>query len=239
MDMYMPGASGIELAQLIRQQEAYVGIPIVFLSIETDVEKQLEAISHGGDDFLVKPIDPQHLIKSVTIRAERTRNMRFFMERDSLTGLLNHSNLIESLNTEVQRAERIGNDLCFAMIDIDHFKSVNDSYGHLTGDRVLKGLARLLQERLRKTDIIGRYGGEEFGVILFNTEEGDAGRILDEIRESFSKIRQYSGSNEFFVTFSCGIASLSKCKDAGSLNHEADKALYEAKEEGRNRIVTG
>jgi diguanylate cyclase (GGDEF)-like protein len=238
MDMYMPGATGVELARLIRQQEAYVAIPIIFLSVETDPLKQFQAINQGGDDFISKPVDPIALVNAVRVRAERSRSMRFFMERDSLTGLLNHSNLREKLADELQRAERRGQSLCFAMIDIDNFKSVNDTYGHLTGDRVLKSLARLLQERLRRTDVIGRYGGEEFGIILFDTTGTDAARIMGEVRESFSRVRQQAGERDFYVTFSCGIARFPACRSVNELTEAADGALYEAKEAGRNLVVT-
>ena len=164
--------------------------------------------------------------------------MRFFMERDSLTGLLNHSHLNQSLSKEVQRAERVGRPLCFAMIDLDLFKKVNDSHGHLTGDRVLKSLARYLQDRLRKTDLIGRYGGEEFGIILFNVDIENAKRIMDNIREDFSKIEQEAGERRFHVTFSCGIASYPDFDGPGPLTEAADGALYDAKENGRNQVVT-
>ena len=237
MDINMPGATGIELARLIRQQEAYVGIPIIFLSEETDPLTQFRAISQGGDDFISKPANPIALVNAVRIRAERSRSMRFFMERDSLTGLLNHSNLREKLEQELQRAERMGNSLCFAMIDLDKFKTVNDTYGHLTGDRVLKSLARLLQERLRRTDIIGRYGGEEFGVILFDTTANNAARIMGEIRETFSQVRQQAGDRDFYVTFSCGVAGFPSYGTMNELTEAADAALYEAKDAGRNLVV--
>lgn len=237
MDMYMPGCSGTELLTIIRQQEAFVSIPIVFLSVEGDDDRKIAAIRHGGDDFITKPADPEFLIASITNRIQRTRNMRYFMERDSLTGLLNHSNLREQLIREILRAERTGSDLCFAMIDLDRFKQVNDAHGHLTGDKVLKSLSRILQERLRRTDIIGRYGGEEFGVVLLNISTDYAESILNEIRENFSKISHQSEDGEFFVTFSCGIASYPTYKDANELNLAADKALYVAKERGRDRVV--
>ncbi|MFO8063651.1 MAG: diguanylate cyclase [Spirochaetota bacterium] len=238
LDMYMPEANGVELAKVIRQQESYVGIPIVFISVETDPQKQFQAISQGGDDFISKPVDPIVLVNTVRIRAERTRRMRFFMERDSLTGLLNHSNLREKMSLELQRAERMENGMCFAMIDLDHFKWVNDTYGHLTGDRVLKSLAKLLQERLRRTDTIGRYGGEEFGVILFDTNAHNAERIMGELRDSFSRVHHLAGDREFYVTLSCGIASYPTYRTVNELTEAADAALYEAKESGRNVVVT-
>lgn len=238
MDMYMPGCSGAELAAIVRQQEAFVGIPIVFLSVETDTEKQIQAVSKGGDGFLAKPVKPEHLVTTVTNRVERTRSMRFYMERDSLTGLLNHSHLIHNLSREIQRAERVGRPVCFAMIDLDHFKNVNDTYGHLTGDRVLKNLSRHLQDGLRKTDIIGRYGGEEFGVVLFNVDLENAVKVMDKLRADFSKTVHESGKERFSVTFSCGIAAYPQYDGASAVSEAADRALYTAKENGRNQTVT-
>ncbi|MEC4895182.1 MAG: diguanylate cyclase [Oscillatoria sp. PMC 1051.18] len=237
MDMYMPGCNGLELAAVIRQQPAYVGIPIVFLSRETDFNKQLTAIGLGGDDFLTKPIEPHHLIASVMPRVERSRLVRSFMTCDSLTGLLNHTTLKERLVGEVKRASRLNAKLAFAMLDIDRFKSINDTYGHLTGDRVLKSLSRLLKQRLRPSDITGRYGGEEFAVILPDTDGEVAVRVLDEIRIKFSQVRQQADGAEFSVTFSCGIAIYPQQQDSTQLNEAADRALYEAKRQGRDRVI--
>jgi len=237
MDMYMEGCYGDELARVIRQMEAYVSIPIVYLSAETRKDRQLRAMGIGADDFLTKPIKPAHLISSVIIRAERMRIIRSFMEQDSLTGLLNHTKTKEQLDLAVLRARRSGGYFSFAMIDIDGFKSVNDTHGHLTGDRVIVILSRLLQQRLRKTDIIGRYGGEEFAVILMDTGVEQAFRVMDEIRRTFEQVRHESESGEFRVTFSCGISSFPLYHDPVTISREADKALYEAKAQGRNRVV--
>jgi diguanylate cyclase (GGDEF)-like protein len=237
MDVYMPSSTGMELATVIRQQEDYVSIPIVFLSAETDIDKQLAAMRLGGDDFLTKPIQADHLVSSVAARAQRSRTLRSFMIRDSLTGLLNHTTTKEQLNVEMLRANRAGSSLSFAMIDIDKFKNVNDTYGHLIGDRVIKSMARLLTQRLRKTDIIGRYGGEEFAAILVDTPVEKAVKVLNEIREGFSKISHHTPQGDFSVTFSCGISQYPDYDDAARLNDAADRALYEAKRSGRNRIV--
>lgn len=237
MDMYMPECTGIELSSVIRQQPTYLSIPIVYLSAETNIGKQLDAMSMGGDDFLTKPIIPAHLISSVTSRAERYRTLRSMMIRDSLTGLLNHTAIKERLDVELFRAKREKSPLSFAMIDIDHFKSVNDTYGHPTGDRVIKGLSRLLQQRLRKSDVIGRYGGEEFAVILPNTTHDTAQRVLDELRDGFSQIKHKSDSIEFSISFSCGIASSAHTDNPVKLNDSADKALYQAKKYGRNQVT--
>ncbi|MHB8880573.1 MAG: diguanylate cyclase [Thermodesulfovibrionales bacterium] len=237
MDVYMPGCSGMELANLIRQDETYIDIPIVYLSSETDVNRQLAAMGLGGDDFLTKPIQPDHLITSVTLRADRYRTLRSFMLYDGLTGLLNHTKTKEQLDIEVSRALRQKTDLSFAMIDIDHFKLVNDTHGHPVGDQVIKSLSRLLKQRLRTTDTVGRFGGEEFAVILTDTDKGTAQRILNELREDFAKIRHTSREGLFPVTFSCGVACPAPGETGAELLDKADKALYRAKMYGRNRVV--
>jgi diguanylate cyclase (GGDEF)-like protein len=222
---------------VIRQLEAYVSIPIVFLSTEDNLDMQLEAIHIGGDDFLTKPIQPDQLILAVKSRVKRSLILRSLMVRDSLTGLLKHTILKERLEVEIARAQRQAARLVFAMIDIDHFKLVNDTYGHATGDRVIKSLARLLQQRLRKSDVIGRYGGEEFAVILTDTQAAAGLKVLDELRTGFAHIRHQSGDAAFYVTFSCGIAEYPHYADADSLIAAADRALYEAKHAGRNLVL--
>ncbi len=237
MDVYMPECNGQELAKMIRTMESYVSIPIVFLSAETNLRKQMSAMRMGGDDFLTKPIQPGHLISSVHTRTERMRIIRSSMDRDSLTRLLNHTKTNEQLEIGMERARRHDGSLSFAMIDIDNFKGVNDTYGHQAGDRVILSLARLLQQRLRKTDVVGRYGGEEFAVIMSDTVASNAAKVLDSIRLSFSRIKNETDGREFRVTFSCGIAAFPAHGDSVLLIRAADKALYEAKRSGRNRIV--
>lgn len=236
MDMYMPECDGIELATVIRQIEAYVSVPIVFLSSEKNITKQLQALTLGGDDFLTKPIDPEHLISSVLARSCRYRKLRAFMVRDSLTGLFNHTKTKEMLDTDLARAQRQNGKLVFGMVDIDKFKSVNDTYGHPVGDRVIKSLARLLKQSLRKSDIIGRYGGEEFAVILYDTTLENAEMVMNKIREKFSQIIHKTDDTQFSSTFSCGLAAYPDFTTASELNEEADKALYQAKQGGRNRV---
>lgn len=237
MDIYMPICNGIELAALIRQQSAFVGIPIVFLSTETNTNRQLVALRQGGDDFLCKPIDPARLVSVVASRAARARILRAHMSNDGLTGLVNHSHLKDLLATEMLRSRRHGSPLVFAMLDIDHFKRVNDTWGHAAGDRVLRSLARLLRERLRRTDVAGRYGGEEFGLILTDIDNAGAQNLLDSIRHDFSALHHASGESGFSVTFSAGIAGFPQHRDIDQLVGAADAALYAAKHAGRNRIV--
>lgn len=239
LDMYMPTCTGTEVATLIRQQAAFVSLPIVFLSGEHDRENQLAALNQGGDDFLTKPIMAAQLVSAVTSRARRARAMRAQLSQDGLTGLLTHASIKEQVVREIVRAQRYGTILTIVMIDIDHFKRINDSYGHAAGDRVLKGLARLLHQRLRTSDSIGRYGGEEFLIIMPQTDGPMVFSVIDDIRARFATIgHQLSdGDKETTVTFSGGIASLRPMDDSNHLLEAADTALYAAKHAGRNRIV--
>lgn len=241
LDMNMPGASGQEIAKVIRQQDAYLSIPLVFLSAESDVSRQREAMSLGGDEFLQKPIQPQHLISAVRSRVIRYRALRALMVRDSLTGLLNHTSFKERLRAEVARAKRQNKLMSVAMIDIDHFKNVNDTYGHPAGDRVIKNLSRLLKQRLRGGDVIGRYGGEEFALALPDTPIDVAQNVINNLRESFAAIEQNAGNTSFRSTFSAGVAEYSPQRpplmDAEALLKAADEALYVSKHGGRNRVT--
>ena len=237
MDLYMPNCHGKELAAAIRQENAYLPIPIVFLSAEDDTSKQLDVMTIGGDDFLVKPIHPEHLVAAVVTRAKRFRALRGLMVRDSLTGLFNHTTTNEQTKIELARARRIKNSLSFALLDIDHFKRVNDQYGHPAGDRVIKSLSNLLKKRLRATDVIGRYGGEEFAVVLPDADTEVAHRILDEVRQSFADIRHQHDDGEFAVTLSGGIATFPQFTEVPQLIDAADKALYVAKNDGRNQVL--
>jgi diguanylate cyclase (GGDEF)-like protein len=233
MDVYMPGCSGIEAAKVIQQNPLYSNLPIVFLSSEAELDKQLEA---GGDGFLTKPISDAHLVKAVRHRASRFREMMALMTQDGLTGLLNHINLKLALEREISLAQRRASPLSFVMLDIDNFKAVNDTYGHPIGDTVIKSLARLLSQRLRKGDIASRYGGEEFAVILPDTDINAAFNLLDELREQFSKINFSFEEGSFNVTFSAGISTCPPDKSIENLVAEADRALYKAKHAGKNQI---
>jgi diguanylate cyclase (GGDEF)-like protein len=238
MDMYMPECSGMELAHAIRQMGAFFSIPIVFLSSETDTDKQFQAMGMGGDEFLTKPIKPEHLVSAVAVRAERMKIIRSHMLRDSLTGVLNHSSVLEHLELAVAQGRRTGGEVCLAVIDLDRFKEVNDTFGHPAGDRVLIALAQLLTQRLRKGDIVGRVGGEEFVAVLPDCALESAVSIMDELRQSFAALELLDSKEKFPITFSCGMAALSNCSNALGLQKAADQALYRAKSEGRNRVQT-
>lgn len=236
MDVYMPECTGLELAAILRQEALYTRIPIIFLSTEEDRLKQLSALNLGGDDFLTKPILPQYLIEAVKLRAKRAGILSSFMMRDSLTGLINHTNILQRLDIELARAERQNEPLSFVMIDIDHFKNINDTYGHPIGDKVIRSLSNILQTLVRKTDIAGRYGGEEFALILPNTNKENSIKLCNYLREKFTNIFYQANNTEFNVTFSAGISSFPQLKGAKNLIDSADQALYIAKNNGRNQV---
>ncbi len=237
MDIYMPGVSGIDAARVIRQTDAYLNVPIVYLSTESGLDQQLEALRLGGDDFLQKPIHDEHLAAAIKIRVGRFRNLSTLMIRDGLTGLLNHITLKLELEGAIAQSIRNKSPLSFAMLDIDHFKEVNDKYGHPVGDLVIKSLARLLQQRLRSSDVVARYGGEEFSIILPDTDPAVAKKVLEQLRQDFANTKHSCDLNEFTVSFSAGIASVPEHNDLQALINAADEALYEAKHAGRNCIA--
>ncbi|QXH50940.1 PleD family two-component system response regulator [Pseudomonas fakonensis] len=237
LDMYMPECTGTELAKVIRHNDRYVSVPIIYLSAEDDLDKQLDAMSEGGDDFLTKPIRARHLVTTVRNRAARARHLKARMVRDSLTGLYNHTHILQLLEDCSFRARREAQPLSFAMLDIDHFKKINDRHGHPMGDRVIKSLALFLKQRLRKTDFIGRYGGEEFAIVMPNTTLEAAHKVLDEIRRRFAEIHYPAQPHDLQCTFSAGVVQLDGELDAPSMASAADEALYRAKHAGRNCVV--
>lgn len=237
VDMYMPVCSGAELATLVRQVPAYVGLPIVFLSNETDVDKQFSAMQAGVEGFITKPVIPHQLVASVKLRAERMRTLRGLMAKDSLTGLYNHTTTTEMLVSALANAVRQQESLAVVMIDLDKFKNINDTYGHMAGDKVIVALARMLKHRLRNTDVIGRYGGEEFALVLKNITADAAETLVNELREDFSKIVFDSGQEQFHCDFSAGISMYPGHEHAEDLRMAADEALYQAKKQGRNQVV--
>lgn len=241
MDMYMPGCNGMELAKVIRQQREYLNLPIIYLSGEEDRQRQLDAMAEGGDDFLTKPVGPRHLLSTIRTRVHRARQLQQLIARDSLTGLLNHTHILEALHDTIQKQPDVA--VSFVMIDIDHFKNINDQHGHPVGDVVIKNLALFLKQSLRKSDPIGRYGGEEFAVILRNADSEQAMMVMEKLRRNFANLI-HAGQKSLQVTFSCGVAQWQPGhKDQppqtlSNLVEASDQALYQAKHNGRNQVCS-
>lgn len=237
LDVHMPQCSGPELAQIVRFHPRWLQVPIVYLSASDDAGEQLEAMTKAGDDFMAKPIAPEALVAAVTSRARRSRTLASALSRDGLTGLLKHADIKERLMSAMAQSRRRQASLCAVMLDIDHFKRVNDSYGHLIGDEVIRALANLLRRRLRESDLIGRYGGEEFLLVLNDCPGGQAEQILDELRLAFSALTFSADGEHFSCTFSAGVVEMRDNHGVEALVNEADQCLYRAKSAGRNRVI--
>ena len=238
LDLNMPIVNGDELAAVIRQQEQYQSIPILFLSANAHPDKKTDLLEIGSDDLLSKGMAPEELVRHVKSRVDRAKILTAMMYQDSLTGLLNHAQIQLAAERVFLQAKRKNSSFTIIMIDIDKFKLVNDTYGHLNGDRVIKALAQLLQQRLRVTDYIGRFGGEEFLIILPDINISDTENIINSLRKSFSLIDFKDKGISFNVTFSAGVATN---KDMNTFIEQikmADVALYKAKKLGRNRVCT-
>lgn len=237
LDLDMPEVNGIDLARVIRQNRRYLSMPIVYLSAEDDPETQMYARRFGGDDFLSKRTDRALLVRLLELRIERARVLRNLIERDGLTGLVHHARFVERVGQEVARSRRTGSDLALVLIDIDHFKTVNDTWGHQTGDFALRRLAASLCAHLRRTDVVGRYGGEEFGVLMLDTPPDRAAPVIDAFRRHFSMLDLAAPGGTFRVTFSAGVADGQRASDTAALIASADAALYRAKSSGRDQVV--
>lgn len=239
MDVILPGVSGYDLVRSLRQDERYATLPVIVLTTRGEMESRLEAARAGGDEHLVKPVSPALLLSTVASRVERGRFLRLLVERDGLTGLLTHTALLERARAVLARKRRDPRrQWAWMMIDVDHFKAVNDGHGHPTGDQVLVRLASLLRARLRQADVVGRYGGEEFAVVLEDITGADAVRLVERLRAEFAAIVHRSREGpEFRVTFSAGLAVLEDGDALSSWVSAADRALYAAKAAGRDRVI--
>lgn len=239
MDFQMPNTNGIEIAKIIRQYQSHLSIPIVFLSSEEDKQVQMKARQFGGDDFISKRGDLGALVSLIHLRVQRARVLRSLIERDGLTGLLNHRRFKERVGHEMARVRRTNLQFCVAMIDVDHFKKVNDTWGHPVGDQVLSILARTLVGRVRKSDVVGRYGGEEFAVLLLDTTPETVFEVLENFRNHFAEMVFDGQQEKFSLTISIGVAGSGAKEDAAAIFDAADRALYLAKSSGRNQVVLG
>ncbi|MBK8005035.1 MAG: diguanylate cyclase [Gemmatimonadetes bacterium] len=238
MDSRLPGLNGPSFARLVRQDSRFGLTPIVFLTHHDTVAEQIEALSAGADHFLTEPVDRELLTHLVVNRAERGRRLREMVHRDGLTGLLNHATLMAELEHAVEFGRRHGETFAFVMIDVDHFKRINDRYGHIAGDQVLLHVARIFQTTARASDLIGRYGGEEFGMILRRTDTGGAGVLAQKLRTALMEQPAVLGNGETIPVRVCiGIATYPEdATTAAELAQLADQALYRAKQGGRDRV---
>lgn len=252
LDWMMPDLEGVDLCRRIRageanQQDHYTYV--VIMTVRDDIADLVEAMDAGADDFISKPYNPVEL--RVRVQAAKRildlqrqiiaarEEFRRQAQRDPMTGVLNHQAILDALDIELDRSGRAGQAVSCILADLDHFKSVNDTYGHQAGDKVLIALTQCLKRTVRKYDVVGRYGGEEFMIVLPGSHAADALDIAERVRAQIASSAIESASGPINVTISMGVASTEHFPEAASelLIAEADKALYAAKRQGRNRVI--
>ena len=241
LDVMMPRMDGHETSKAIKTNPLTEHIPIIMLTAKGDVRDRVDGLDKGADDYLSKPFDPRELVARVraSMRVKELQDqLKEMAVRDELTSLHNRRYFDQVIVGEISRARRYKRDLCCLMVDVDHFKQVNDTFGHDAGDVVLSAMGKLLKKDMRTTDTVARYGGEEFVILLPETDVPGAAvcaeRILDTVREY-----EFGVDGLGPVTVSIGVAplDLEGDKTGEETVEEADQALYEAKHAGRNCVM--
>jgi len=240
LDWMMPGVDGIGVCRVARKQTGPY-IYVILLTAKDRREDLLIALEAEVDEFLTKPVDPVEL-RARLRSGERVLNLQEALRReamyDRLTGIKNRGAILDGLETERRRLARTSRPLAILLVDIDHFKQINDTHGHLAGDVVLRESAARLREGLRDYDSLGRYGGEEFLVVLPECDTADAVDVANRLRAQVSSEPVFLGGSKVAVTVSVGVACTHRpgLTDSEALIDAADAALYRAKTNGRNRV---
>ncbi len=233
LDVMMPVMNGNEVCQALRQDLKFLDVFIIMLSGKSNAEDKIHGLDIGADDYISKPYNPKELLARIRVGIRSLEAKRLAII-DSLTKLYNRYYFNIVINQEIARSKRYKIDLSILILDIDHFKKVNDTYGHAIGDIVLVEIADIIKENIRNTDTGVRWGGEEFIVILPSTDIEGSAIIAEKLR---SKVETSSFSKAGKITVSIGYASFKNNED--DLFRRVDRALYKAKEAGRNKIVAG
>jgi diguanylate cyclase (GGDEF)-like protein len=242
LDWLLPGMDGIELCRRIRARGGNGRyIYTVMLTAKNRKQDLLTAMAAGADDYLAKPVDASELRARIMVGKrilDLQQSLSFAATHDFLTDLLNRSEIVAALQREIFRSEREGRSATVIMADVDHFKTINDTMGHAAGDTVLKEVAERLKSDLRPYDLAGRYGGEEFLMILPGCDLRTGARRADEIRRLVERTPISTGCGNAKITVSMGVTvtSSSRGQTLAGVLQQADSALYTAKNNGRNRV---
>lgn len=248
IDWMMPGMDGLELSRRLRQLDDNTYHYVILLTGRNSKEDIIDGLDAGADDYITKPFVAQELKVRLRVGSrilalqqslqEALEKQSYQARHDPLTGILNHREILNSLEKEINRSERQGNSLAVIMGDLDYLKKVNDTYGHVAGDAVLVEVANRMRHNIRTYDSIGRYGGEEFLLVLPNCAAQEAMLIANRILDNISKEPVMFNSTPIPITISLGLAvkEVGEILATADLVQAADTALYQAKKNGRNRI---
>ncbi len=253
LDVMMPGMDGYAVCAALKRDERTRDIPVIFITAKTDAASEVQALHAGAVDFIHKPIHDEVVRARVRLHLELERRTQDLAQanaaleranqqlielarRDALTGLPNRRAADERLHDEFVRARRLGSHYAVLMLDVDHFKRINDTLGHAAGDVVLQQIAQLLQASVRESDFVARFGGEEFIALLPATSAADARQVAEKIRRTISRA-PWAGLGSTAVTVSIGMAMAhGEQADENEAVQQADAWLYAAKADGRNRV---
>jgi len=263
LDIEMPSMSGYDVCAQLKNNPQTQDIPIIFVSVSDQLFDKVKAFSVGGADYISKPYQIEELLarvnthlalrelqkdlaqKNQELENEITKRKAYeqllekMVHTDYLTKVLNQRYFLELAAKEIERAQQKNSPIALIILDIDHFNDINDTYGHLIGDKILQNLANLCQTKIRDGDIFARYGGEEFVILMPNTKIEAAQKIAERIRQSVFHSFMVTGRENVLITISLGITCWDGIRELNldDLLDKADQALFEAKEAGRNRAI--
>jgi diguanylate cyclase (GGDEF)-like protein len=246
LDWNMPGLEGPEVCRRLRRRETSSPPYVVLLTSRGEKEDIVRGLDAGANDYIAKPYDVGELrarigvgMRMLELQADLARvrdELAFRATHDALTGLPNRRAALEALEREVSRAGRESGELSLGVCDLDHFKNINDTWGHPAGDAVLVAFAKVVLGCLRPYDVLGRYGGEEFLLVAPGARPAAEGGVFERVRRAVAQTPVATAGGVIFVTVSIGVAGLRSGESSDAFLSAADTALYRAKAEGRNRV---
>ena len=238
MDIDLPNISGLELARYVRQDERFETVPLLYITGSTRDQQALAVDAADGEQILHKPVPTDLLLSTVAGRLGHFLRLRRLMDRDPLSGVLMRRPFLERVDEVIAAFRRApGRHYTLTLLDLDHFKQINDRYGHAAGDRVIASLGETLRRGTRTSDAVGRYGGEEFAILVADSDAEGTSHLIERLLDEFGAIRHTAPTATVFsVTFSAGVAQIQAGESTQSWLARADVALYEAKAAGRNRV---